>query len=329
MPLHLVYGDDFLVSQALKELRQRVGSPEVVEPNCHYISGSNVDLASLTLVCDAMPFLAEMRLVVVEGALTAADPRGSAAPMSRGRPSAGWNKLEDYIKMLPTTTLLVFADGPLKRGNPLLERLRPLAHVSKLPTPVHENLARWIRDRVRGKGGQVTPGAITLLSRLVGENLWALDSEIDKLILYSKGNPIDGSHVKEVVSQAKHADIFSAVDSLMEGRYAEALRSITRLRENGAALSYIVAMLARQLRRLSVAKELLEHGLPQTQFGKRLGNASEYEAKKCAVQARKLTRKGVIELYQMLLDLDLAVKSGHLEDDVAILLLLRQAIPHR
>jgi DNA polymerase-3 subunit delta len=329
VPLHLVYGDDFLVSQALKELRQHVGSPEVMEPNCHYISGSNIDLASLTLVCDAMPFLAEMRLVVVEGALTAADSRGSTAPMSRERPSSGWNKLEDYIKMLPTTTLLVFADGPLKRGNPLLKRLRPLAHVSELPTPANENLARWIQDSVRGKGGQVTPGAITLLSRLVGTNLRVLDSEVDKLILYSKGNSIDESHVNEVVSQAKEANIFSTVDCLVEGRYAEALRSMIRLRENGAEFSYIVAMLTRQLSLVSVAKELLEHGLPPKQFGKRLGLQSEYVVGKTVDQARKLTRKGVIELYQMLLDVDLAVKSGRLEVDVAILLLLGQAIPHR
>jgi len=175
----------------------------------------------------------------------------------------------------------------------------------------------------------VTPGAITLLSRLVGTNLRVLDSEVDKLILYSKGNSIDESHVNEVVSQAKEANIFSTVDCLVEGRYAEALRSMIRLRENGAEFSYIVAMLTRQLSLVSVAKELLEHGLPPKQFGKRLGLQSEYVVGKTVDQARKLTRKGVIELYQMLLDVDLAVKSGRLEVDVAILLLLGQAIPHR
>lgn len=327
MPLHLVYGDDFLVSQALKDLRQYVGPPEVIEPNYHYLSGADANLVNLTLVCDAIPFLADMRLVVVMGAMKASDSRGSTVSVGQGRPLGGWNKLEDYIKILPATTLLVFADGPLKRGNPLLERLRPLANVRALPTPYNEKLSRWIQDSVRGKGGQVTPGAITLLSRLVGENLLMLDNELDKLVLYSKGNPIDENHVKQLVTQAKQADIFKAVDALIEGKFVEAYRSITTLCENGAGISYIVAMLARQLRLVSVAKELLNQGLPLGQLGKRLG-VGEYPARKTVEQARKLTRNGVIELYQMLLDVDIAVKSGRIEDDVAILLLLR-LVTHR
>ena len=101
MPVHLVYGDGFLVSRALRELRQQVGPPEVVEPNYHHISGADANLANLRPVCDAVPFLAEMRLVVVEGALGSADQRGSTGSRGRGRTSPAWNGLEDYLKGLP------------------------------------------------------------------------------------------------------------------------------------------------------------------------------------------------------------------------------------
>jgi len=52
-----------------------------------------------------------------------------------------------------------------------------------------------------------------LLARLVGGNLWAMSSEIDKLALYTLGRRIEVEDVKKITSSAQEANIFALVDA--------------------------------------------------------------------------------------------------------------------
>ena len=237
--------------------------------------------------------------------------------------------MEGYLGAMPETTLLVFADGPLGRRNPLLERLRPLAQVREMPTPVGEGLARWVREAAAAQGGSIAPGAIRLLCQLVGPNLWVLDRELCKLALYAGDAPISEVHVRALVSQAREATVFDVVDSLLEGRQATAYRSMVRLRQEGADFSYIVAMVARQLRQVVLAKEILTRGSGEREVGQRLQIPAEFVVKKTVAQARRHSRQGLAQMYQELLEADLAVKLGRMDEDLALHQLVRQAVPRR
>ena len=337
MPAHLLYGDSFLVSQAFKGLQGQVGPTEVLEANSHRLSGAQIDLAQLRTLCDAVPFLAEHRLVVLEGLLSVFDSREgrrrTSTPMTRGSStgpgrssSANWEALPRYIgeEMAPTT-LLVFLEGRLSRGNTLLERLRSVVQVQELPTPSGEGLARWIRNRVAEKEARITPGAIRLLSQLVGGNLWTMDNELEKLALYAGDRAIEEGDVRMLVSQAREASIFSAVDALLEGRSAVALRLIHRLRDEGAEFTYIVAMIARQLRLVTLARDLIDRGHGEKDIGDRLGLTRDFALRKAVEQATKHSWSSLEWLYGKLLEADLAVKQGRLEQDVALELMVSEA----
>ena len=333
MPVQVVYGDSFLVAGALKELKAQIGPSEVWEANFHQIAAADASLSSLMPVCDAIPFLAEKRLVLVEGALSALERRdGRTGSRGRGAPTQAastWEGLEDYVSRMPPTTSLVFADGAVRRGNPFLERLRPVAQVIELPTPNGEALARWVRTATTAKGGSINPGAIALLCRLVGPNLFALDGELEKLILYADGSSIEESHVRQLVSQAREASIFTVVDAILEGRSKIALNSAARLFEGGADFSYIVAMLARQLRLVLLARDFAEQGHSWPEVGRRLNIGAEFALRKTLDQAKRHSRPGLVRLYERLLEADLAVKQGKLEEEVALELLVAGSTPTR
>ena len=319
MPAHLLYGDSFLVSQALKELQAQVGPPELLEANSHRLGGLQLDFAQLRAVCDAVPFLASHRLAIVEGLLSRPDSR------ARG-PAVGWEDLPRYVQEeMPATTILVFLEANLPRNNPFLARLRPVALVQELPTPSREGLSRWIRNRTAEKAAQITPGAIRLLSQLVGGNLWTLDNEIEKLALYSRGRPIEESDVTLLVSQSREASIFAAVDALLEGRTAATLRLMQRLREDGAEFSYIVAMISRQLRLCTLAKDMIDRGRRDSEVGEVLGIVHDFALRRTLQQARKHSWQVLHQLYAKLMEADLAVKRGRLDEDVALDLLVGQA----
>jgi len=334
VPAHLIYGDSFLVTQALKELEEQVGPRDVLEANSHRMAGAQRNHAQLRALCSAVPFLAERRLVVVEGLLSLFNsPEGRRRqPTTGGQADGGgsgqgslaaWHDLPRYIeKEMPPTTLLVFLEGSVSKGNPLLKELQPLVQVRDLPAPSGEALGRWIRNRASEKGGQITPGAIRLISQMVGSNLWTIDNELEKLVLYAGGRPIEDGHVRQMVSQAKEASIFVAVDALLEGRTSAALGLIHRLRNEGADFTYIIAMIARQLRLATLAKDLMDRGHKQADVGKRLGLNSDFALKRTGDQARKHSWSSLRWLYGRLTDTDLAVKQGRLDQDLALELLV-------
>ena len=331
MPVHVLHGDPFLVQEALEELRAAVGPPEVLEANSHRYQGDEVKLGELQAVCAALPFLARARLVVVEGLMTTLEqrsPRGRGERREASRLSE-WEGVEEAIQGMPPTTVLVFAEGPLRQNNRLLTRIGPHAEVRSLPAPRREELTRWTRRRVEMRGAGITPGALRLLGDHVGPNLRLLDTELEKLSLFAGERPIEEGDVRALVPQVREASIFVAVDAILEGRSGAALPALHQLRVGGANLSYILTMVARQLRLVTLAKEMLEQGAAAADLGPRLEIRAAYPLQKTVEQARRFPWHRLEALYARLLEMDLAVKEGRLDEDVALELMVAESAARR
>ena len=71
------------------------------------------------------------------------------------------------------------------------------------------------------------------MSDLVGNDLWTLEQELEKLSLYASGRRIEESDVEELVAQVREASVFAAVDAMIDGRPGVALRLLRQLRQTG------------------------------------------------------------------------------------------------
>ncbi|MBM3925923.1 MAG: DNA polymerase III subunit delta [SAR202 cluster bacterium] len=328
MPILVFYGDSFLIEEALAPLKTQVGPPEVLEANSHRVSAGDLTMDKLIAMAGAMPFLAQGRLVVVEGLLQTFDGgeggRRRAAPKKGADALGQWEGLETRIETLPPTTTLVFFEGALSNRNPMLTRLRSKAHVQNFEVPRGEELALWTRKRSEAKGAKITPGALRLLGQYVGGNLRALDSELDKLALYCGRRPIDEADVNLLVPQVREASIFAAVDAILEGRPGLALRLIHSLKASGTNFSQILNLVARQLRLVTLAKEMLEQGVAPQEIGSRLEIRAEFVQRKTLDQARKFPWPRIKVLYQRLVETDFSVKDGQIEEDLALELLVAE-----
>ena len=219
----------------------------------------------------------------------------------------GWNELADVVPQLPESTVLIFTDGPLSENNALLRLMRPICQVQSLIAPSGEGLARWIKDMAQSKEANISPSAIKRLIDLVGNDLWTLHQEIEKLSLYAFGRSIEESDVGELVPQVRETNIFSAVDALIEGRPGIALRLLHQLRQDGREVSNIMAMVERQLRLLALARDYMDNGVSQRDLGSRLKLSSQFVLRRTIDQARRLTQQEIASQYQRLLEADLAV----------------------
>ena len=322
--IYVFYGeDDFSLAKALVRLKEEVGPEAVREANIQEVEGTKASLNELQMMGATVPFLAERRLIVIRGLLTLFEGRSGGRGKERG-PQGQWEGLEEVVKSLPPTTDVAFVDGRLSRGNPLLRRLTPPARVREFSSLRGEALRRWIQDRVAYAEGSMTPAAVRLLSDLVGGNLWVLDGEVEKLVLYCGRSPIGEEDVRTLVAVAREASAYAAIDALLEEGGQSAGQLFDRLLAAGVGVPYIMALLARQLRQLVLAQELLSQGATPQQVGQRLVIRWDFLLRKTVEQAQRHTLGQLRDLYRRLVELDLAIKTGEMAEDLGLQLLVAE-----
>ena len=322
MPAHLLYGDSFLVSEQLKRLYSETGADDLLEANRHQMMGGQFNLQELLSVCNALPFMDTCRLVAVNGLLGTLEGRGGRGRGNGSRALGEWEGLATAIPLMPDTTRLFLVDHGVSDSNPLLRSLRNVSQTQHLPAPSGEALARFVKDAAQGKGCGINPAAIRTLTDLVGNDLWTLDRELEKLSLYAFGRNIEEEDVQELVALVREASIFNAVDAMIDGRPEIALRLLQKLRQDGAGLPYIVSMVERQLRLVALARYWTEQRVPPAELPGKLG-VPPFVARKTADQARRNSWENLDSCFQSILETDLALKTGKIEsEDLAMELLV-------
>ena len=324
MPAHVLHGDSFLVPKRLVNLIEESGASDVLEANHHRLLASQAKPDELLSMSNALPFMDDYRLIVVEGLLGTAESQGRGRrrdSSSGSKVAAPWQTLGDAIPKMPKTTILIFTDGLVSKNNPMLGILKPVSEVEELSAPSGEALARWVKSTVECKGTSISPAANRSITDLVGNDLWTLEQELEKLALYCSGREIQESDVGEMVSQVREASIFAAVDAMIEGQPNIALRLLHQLKDDGREAPYIISMLERQLRLLALTRDSIDQGLPQSELKGRLGTSSDFVVRKTTEQANRHTMTDIVGRYNRLLEADIAIKKGILGPDLALELL--------
>ena len=321
--VYLLYGDDtFTLHEALSSIKEEVMPPELRDVNITVLVGSNTSLDELVATCDTVPFMAEKRVVIVEGLLSRFERRPSSQPRIGGGagevPALGkWKGLGEYLSRVPETTDLVLVDGRLSEANPLLKAIRPQVVTRRFPLLGPGELRRWIRGRAADEGIEIEPQAIDRLAETIGGDLRVIAGELQKLSLYRWGQTVRGEDVDELVSYTKEANIFAAVDAMLESRPAVAIRLVHQLLQSNILPGHILAMMARQVRLLILAQDLRARGIPRAEQGKRLG-LSGYPLKKTLEQERGFTPQRLVEIHGKLLEADVSIKTAGVDEGQAL-----------
>jgi DNA polymerase-3 subunit delta len=306
--------DEFTRTETLADFRSRLGPADAVDLNTTFLDGRRASLAELHHACDAIPFLAEKRLVIVDGLL--------ARVAEQERLLA---ELAEYLCQLPETTRLVFVEeNPLPDNHPILRLAQQDArgYVKRFDPPDTKALPRWVAERVRKHGGEIEPRAAAQLAAAVGADLRLLDQEIVKLVTYVNAEwPITTADVDEVVPYAQAAVIFDLVDALGRRDGRTAAQTLHRLLDAGEHPLGLLAMIVRQFRLLIQVKELKAEGANSRTIAKELG-IHPFPARKLHNQATHFTAAQLEAVYRHLLEADVGIKSGEIEAEVALDLLV-------
>ena len=349
----LLYGaDELAIRRRLQQLRDLAdGGSGMLVTNLTELDGRDVKAAEIIAPAHSIPFLAPRRLVVVEHFFERFESRGApAAGEATGlRRLAAFEPLLAALQSgLPETTILVFTgvsdDKVPFANNPMLKALKAVPGVEDgaFPRLEKDGLTRYIRAEaatrgIRFKAGQMRSGEgrsdedtpqeadpAQLLANLFQSDTLALNNELDKLALYTRGREVSVADVNEICAGDRDATSFEFVDAVQDGRLAVAMERLAWLLRDGEQYQGLVAALLTGYRRTANILDLLDDNAPVAEVARTLGPAGRYPGLRDAAirRARKIGHRGLRRAYAAIVESERAFKSGETAEEVAFELML-------
>ena len=206
----------------------------------------------------------------------------SAKPGTKGAEMLG-----EYAKdPAPDTLLLVIAEDKLE-GNPVWAQALEKAGLFVQLWPVAPaEVPAWVRQRLKSKGFEATPDAVTLISGRVEGNLLAAAQEIEKLALLREPGMLDAEAVAEAVADSARYDAFKLVDAALAGDVPRTVRVLEGLQAEGEEPVLVLGALLRQLKELASYALEIEAGAPPQRV-----TAGVWERRRPLIQAALKRRK--------------------------------------
>lgn len=339
---YLFHGPNSMArDEEIAKMKAKLGEPDIASLNTTVLDRTTT-LNEIASAADAMPFLADKRLVVVQGWLAGQGSgkgkskkakgkgKGPSGPSEEdGSPMQG---LLDYLKDTSETTRLVFAeDDLLPETHPvvkLAETKDSGGHTKVFAMPADP--VRWIVERAKAKNSEIAPQAAQLLSVKINRGstndrdhfvsdsrtyLYKLDNELEKLAAYALGRRIESADVESLVWDEDVADIFKFIDAISMRNGEEAFKAVRGVLVRGESPLVVLSHIARQTRQMIQAKENAD--LSNDALAQRIG-VHPFVAKKALQQAQRFSLAELLGAHEAVLQADVAIKTGQMDDQTAL-----------
>ncbi len=302
-PVCVVFGDEsFLKRHAMDCLRQAVLGSEG-DLSYTVFDGRNADLRDVLDELSTVAMFGGTRMALVDDADDF---------VSRYR-----SELEDYVARPRPTGVLALCVGVW----PSTTRLYKAVAASGLPiectAPTGVALCRWLSSWAKQTHNVQLPGpAAEMLAEMIGPELGLLDQELAKLALAAgAGAKVTPDMVSQFVGSWRAKTTWQMLDAALAGNVREAIVEFDRLLLAGEAPVALLAQISASLRRLAAATRLIRTA---ESSGRRIAlrdallqaGIKPFVAAKAEGQLRRLGRERGSQLYDWLLEADLALKGA-------------------
>ena len=248
--LYLVFGDEPLQSQeAADAIRAAARERGYDERDCLTVE-TGFDWATLRQRAASRSLFAGRRLLELR--------MGNAKPGD-----AGAKALSEYAARPADSTILLITAGKLDWQIQKSHWFTALDGVGVIvqAAPVEPGqLPGWIERRLRSRGLNPTPDAVTLLGERVEGNLLASAQEIEKLALLVDGQALTVDAVLAAVGDSARYSIYDWVDAALLGKTERVTRILNGLRDEGVEPVLLNWALHQEVRRLVTLAFARDHG---------------------------------------------------------------------
>lgn len=306
--LILLYGEDsFRSRQKLKEIIEKYQAKHQSGLNLERFSDDGLDLDKIKEKIESISMFDEKKLIVLENIFNHKDFQEKFFKYIKE------NKLKDNQDVI----IVLFQEGKLSVSR-IKNKLSMSEEFSLLSGPT---LTNWVKREFQKNKIEISSDALKKIIAYVGNDLWQMSGEINKLMSYKKGKEIREDDIDLLVKANLDTNIFKTLDALAQKDKKTALKLLHEHLEQGENEIYLFSMLVYQVRTLLKLKDLMERGIPYYSLAKKSG-LHPFVIKKSSQQLRNFTLEGLKKIYCQLLEIDFKIKNGLIDSPTALDLLV-------
>jgi len=314
--IYFIHGEDeFLAKEKLAFFRN--GSiKKYGDFNVSFFSNENLVIDSIIKDIVSLPFLGEKRVIILEEVITSLKKDDRKKVMEAALDS-------------PDSTVVIFFEN-----KNVLDKKTKTKDIEDFLSKIESKnifhyqymdliqLNRWIYTKLQSLGFAIDPKAINGLVALVGNDTRQINNELKKLASYKfKEKSISAEDVIKLVKANVDTSIFSLTDALAKKDLKTAQKILRNIIESGEETYGMLSMIAFQFRNLIFIKTAeAEHISTQRLLAETKMNP--YVHKKTSQQVRGFTLEKLKEIYHLISDTDLAIKTGEKDPETALDLLI-------
>jgi DNA polymerase-3 subunit delta len=295
-PVYLFLGEaEFMIEEAWRGLLEKIVPESARAFNGERWSAKDHTMSEVANLLSGMPMFGSRRLLMV-------------------RSIGDWPKeqrkaLESYLAR-PCAHACLVLTAPKRKGLESLESaVSDVGKVIHFHAPSEKDAPRWLMDRAKKLGKQLSPRAAALLLEQVGLEFSILERELEKLCLYTERGKIEPADVEQVSCNQRSFTVFELTRYVGQKQNGKALASLRSLLLAGESPLGILALLSRQIRIVWQVKNGLEDGVPLEALAQKL-RLPGFAVRDYARQAALFSELRLARMHQIIRETDSALKSS-------------------
>lgn len=302
------YGENsWLARQKIRAIKKKFQTD--VDPQGHNIlnmDGEEISAGNFFEAASANGFLASKKLIIIKNIF------------NNKKLSTWQDSLLNFLAQQKDTAdenYIIFwqTDKPDVRTK-LYKALKKFRFVEEFKNFSSAELITWLKKQAQLKNRTLDNETANVLIAYVGNDMWSLSQELDKLVNLTEKN-ITVEDIKNIVVSKIDDNIFNLVEALGQQNKALALKLLDEKFNSGTNAQYLLSMVVRQYRLLIKVKALSKQASYPGAIAQAL-KLPPWLADKAFKQSQLYTMDKLKKIYSELLELDQQLKSSAINESL-------------
>lgn len=287
----------FLVQAAVNQVVQDFVSKHG-DMGLERLNAGEVSLARIRESAQALPFLVDSRLVVI-------DSPSQNKDLGEG--------IDDVLASVNDQTDILFVETKFDKRSVLYKTLKKQTDFKEYNELAEPQLIAWLQDYALKAEGKLSSADARYLLQRVGLNQLRLKNELDKLLSY---NPeVTRGAIDLLVEPNPQSTIFELLDSIFAGNVQRAMKIYQEQRKQKVEPQAILALLGWQLHILATVKAAGPKSADQVAAQAKL---SPFVVRKAQNLNKRISGPELKQIVSSTLALDIRLKSESIDADEAL-----------
>lgn len=303
--IYLLYGVKTLIDSYIDKIKKKEKIEDI------NISKYSVDDNIENIIEDAstISLFDSKKLIIVENEL-----------LFNGKKTIDTSNLENYISNYNPNTILIFISysDTIDSRKKLFKLINDKGKVEKL------NQINNINDYIKTlfKDYKINNNSIKLLVKRTGNDIDRIYQEANKIMIYKINDKIiTDKDIIDCTTQKIDLNIFTFIDNIINKNKKESIKTYKEMIKIGEEPIKIIVMLANQFRLMYQVKVLRKKGYNEDDMANIL-QVKKYPVHLAIQKSLKYSDEILLKYLEDLADLDIKIKSGEIDKNLALELFL-------